>query len=35
MGVGCCNGAVERMVLIEAGTSAHAINPWKGPVHGD
>jgi hypothetical protein len=32
---GHCNRAVERMALIDALTSAHAINPWRDPVHGD
>jgi hypothetical protein len=29
------NGARERMARINALTSAHAINPWKGSLHGD
>ena len=35
MDAGGCNRAPERMARIDALTSAHAINLWKGPVHGD
>ncbi len=27
--------ARERLARIDALTSTHTINPWKGPVHGD